>query len=979
MANADVNLNDTEIASAFLPGEIATNILINPADEYASSTYRLTFSMLPYSYYTTQEVNLDLKGGSRIIIAQTGVTKFQIEDLEISSVTTGSPPNNLKGNTTSSYIMNFTLKEPYGMSFVDLLNRTVVELAKKDKGIEFPGKPSLQEMPYLMEIELIGQKDPISKEKEPEKLDLGEVYYHTAIPIRLVNFNAQPGVEGTGYQMVAVTINEIYKSADRSVSVVPKDLKITSENGTVEELLEDFTKEMQKQQVAIATGKSLKTEGGKATAPQLGVYELSSEGLPENPDIFKDGLPVDEEYKSGPIHLKDIKDFKDKTIEGTKADDLSGKGDPADDGQNNSITVNIPKDTTVENVIKDLASLNTAYCKLAHRYETGDNDVVVDPDKCNLDKVNVVIPEVKKSSEWTNGKFTADGKISYEFKYTLTGKLSSGIVCTPKELAESNDKARSTKAAKDRNISKFYGYYYTGMNDQVYDIDLTIDNMVRYLQPGFGGKQSSYSASEAAQLSSKGIATVEKSIENDLTETKNVILDKFERIGKELKNVVTQLAELPITLTTDLQSLATGLNPIEGVTTDEVTGTRIVNLRMPSSPIAILQKGKTITELTTDLNNLTNSIDDLQDSIQGELSELLDSQISNIMSKAFTPFDVLDSLGNKIGEGINGMIGAVEGVVGEIGLDQFGINTNDLLDPAKDIIKKEFPFVNFDENGETGGDESSGSTPPGFNPGTVSTSATVDLEGVYMEEFEYLSDDNSPEEIDKMFGEFDTGYGERELIGPCTSKFVNRSLFSMMLTNSELGTPYLKKMNMTIKGDPYWLGKSKIKGNTFSQKPKVEYLGDDEADLKSVLEESQTDNVAPYGIGDVTFLFAYLFPREYDTWHDDPSRHTGEMKDLKLDQSFSGQFAVYRVVHNFSGGVFRQNIEAVRLEFQGQFPELSLKDQESRDAKAEIARQLGQTVPDGLGIGNQNNTDFGLLPENLNIDVSNVTAGIGDT
>ena len=103
------------------------------------------------------------------------------------------------------------------------------------------------------------------------------------------------------------------------------------------------------------------------------------------------------------------------------------------------------------------------------------------------------------------------------------------------------------------------------------------------------------------------------------------------------------------------------------------------------------------------------------------------------------------------------------------------------------------------------------------------------------------------------------------------------------------------------------------------------------------------------------------------------------MKDLKLDQSFSGQFAVYRVVHNFSGGVFRQNIEAVRLEFQGQFPELSLKDQESRDAKAEIARQLGQTVPDQLGIGNQTTTDFGLLPENLNIDVSNVTAGIGDT
>lgn len=925
-----VNLSDKEIASAFLPGEIANNVLINPADEFSSATYRLTFSMLPYSYYTTQEVNLDVKSGSRIIIAQTGVTKFQIEDLEISSVTSKSPPDFLKGNTTSSYIMNFTLKEPYGMSFIDLLNRTVVELANKDKGIEFPGKPSLQEMPYLMEIELLGQRDPVSKEKEPETLELGEVYYHTAIPIRMVNFSATPGVDGTGYQMVAVTINEIYKSADRSISVTPDDLTISSENGTVAELLEDFTAQMQKQQKAIATGKAPSVEGGSSTEPQLGSYELSSEGLPGAPDVFKDGLPIDDEYKTSvPLAFKKIKDYgEDETIEGIKEKDTAGEQDPANDGQDNSVKVTIPKGTNVEDVIKDLASLNAGYCKLTHRYDVGDNDVVVDPEKCNLDKTNVIIPSVITSSEWLNGKFTVDGKISYEFTYTLSGKLSSGIVCTAKELDESSSKERSVKAAKNRNISKFYGYYYTGINDQIYDIDLTIDNMVRYMQPGFGGKQSSYTASEAAQLSSKGITTVEKSIENDLTASKNVILDKFKRIGKELRNVVTQLAELPVTLTTDLQSLATGLNPIEGIVTDKTTSIRQVNFRMPSSPIAILQKGKTITELTTDLNNLTESIDDLQDSIQGELSELLDSQISNIMSKAFTPFDVLDSIGNKIGEGINGMIGAVENVVGDLGLDQFGINTNDLLDPAKDIIKREFPFVNFDDDGATTGDQGSGSTPPGFNPGTVQSATTVDLESLYMEEFEYLSDTNTPEEVDKMFGEYDSGYGARKLIGPTTSKFVNRSLFSMMLTNSELGTPYLKKMNMTIKGDPYWLGKSKIKDNKFSQKPKVEYLGDDNSDTKSVLEESQTDNVAPYGIGDVTFLFSYLFPREYDTWHDDPSKHTGEMLDLKMDKSFSGQFAVYRVVHNFSGGIFRQNLEAVRLEFQGQFPELSEKQAE---------------------------------------------------
>ena len=214
------------IYGAFLPEELANNILINPADAYASYTYRLTFSMMPYSFFGTGKVTLGTENTNRIIIAQTGVTKFQVDELEISSVVHPSPPTNLPGNRTSAYSLNFNLVEPFGMSFIDLLNRTAYELNKAQK-IPFPnGKtPPLQTMPYIMEIELLGLPEPQDIEEDTGdssefSLGEGDVFYKTAIPFRLTNFDISPAVSGTTYNCRGVTINEI---GTRIVNIKNKD------------------------------------------------------------------------------------------------------------------------------------------------------------------------------------------------------------------------------------------------------------------------------------------------------------------------------------------------------------------------------------------------------------------------------------------------------------------------------------------------------------------------------------------------------------------------------------------------------------------------------------------------------------------------------------------------------------------------------------------------------------------------------------
>ena len=198
-----------------LPKDLSNGILFNPTDAYSSYTYRLTFSMLPSTFYTDGLVNLDLKEGNRIIIAQTSVTKFQIDNLSISSVVHPSPPPTMKGHKMYNYILHFDLKEPFGMSFIDLLNRTRFEL-NKTLGESEP--LPLQNMPYLMEIELIGQEDKLTEDdKLFGDINNGEAFYHTAIPIRVINFDVNPSPTGSEYNIQAVAIDEVVKAADSSI------------------------------------------------------------------------------------------------------------------------------------------------------------------------------------------------------------------------------------------------------------------------------------------------------------------------------------------------------------------------------------------------------------------------------------------------------------------------------------------------------------------------------------------------------------------------------------------------------------------------------------------------------------------------------------------------------------------------------------------------------------------------------------------
>ena len=902
---ADIQSKYLHDATAFfgiLPRQLNEQLLINPCDAYSSYTYRLTFSMLPFSFWATSEVELDPEKGGRIIIAQTGVTKFTIDNLQINSVVHPNPPPNLVGNMNRKYRFSFELTEPFGMSYIDLINRVQYEL---NKSVDYPNTPPLQRMPYLMEIELIGHEDPVT---EGDEL-FGEVFYHTAIPFRVVNFDMDPGVAGTVYSFDCVSINEMTSSADASVTNVAKEMIITTENGTVNELLADFTKQMQEQQKGVVADPKNVEDADSSVKYHKGTYQLDEKnGIPGHPDIFKK-LQIDADYLENNMASKKLKEFGAVTMGKVEADQQAGKKDPANDGRTKGLQITIKEGAKATDVMKELASLNHVYAGTVHRYKMAEETADFDANAHFTDQTQYTQPGIREKYKW-DGTFTDDGDFAYEFVYELTGKLDSTGILDPEELRRrKEDKDPDLKAATDRGISKMYAYQYTAMNDQIYDIDLKVSNGIRYLRPAFGGQQANYTQSPAAAISKAGVEKMADFRTKAKPNTALAILDKFEQLATDIKGVLTSLVMLPISLTEDIAALASGLKPT--VSKPNVKNLVKLNNRLPSSPIAIIQKSKTIGELTSQVESLAGTLNDLTEEIEGALSDLLQDQISKITAKAFTPFAVLDSAFNKIAEGVGGFIEEIENKVGDIGLDQFGIDTTGLLDEAKEKL-------------ELFKTETSSTTPSGFNPGVNRFEGSDNFDSLYMEEFEFdekeygfqTGEEGSP------FGVYDTVTHGMAFQDPCTppSSWAHKSIFSTMLSNSILGAPYMYRINLSIKGDPYWMGKPSIEvGKTkFVHTAGVEYFGDEESDIKTVRKEEKETNVAPYGMGEVGFFFAYMFPREYDTWSDDPSRHTGEMKDLSMNKSFSGQFIPYRVIHMFSGGMFRQSLEAIKVTYKGQ-------------------------------------------------------------
>jgi hypothetical protein len=202
--------------------------LENVLHEYATYTYNLSLQMLDVARYnalTGQSNPTAVPDSGGVLIASAGRRNdtiadfkrnkyfeedFYFENLKMTTVM----GLNARNKGTNAVNLEFTVIEPYGISFLDRLIEASTEY----------GVQNYIAIPYLLTIDFFGYQEPDYNPSNPIPLTSRK------IPIRLLSMNVNFDQRGTVYQFTAVPYGHLAFS-ETNISL-PTNVKIKS-NGTL--------------------------------------------------------------------------------------------------------------------------------------------------------------------------------------------------------------------------------------------------------------------------------------------------------------------------------------------------------------------------------------------------------------------------------------------------------------------------------------------------------------------------------------------------------------------------------------------------------------------------------------------------------------------------------------------------------------------------------------------------------------------------
>ena len=896
--------------------EVQSNIL----DEYSSYSYNITFSALPQSFYSSGVLPIGYKnGGGRVIIAQTGVTtKFNIDDLQIETVTdtNGSTLSQQKSYSTT---VAFKITEPQGSSLLTLFQVAYNKLRKIDeknkhdysmlyKPNETSGPLSL---PYMLEVQLVGHRtwDADSDTAMIEALEFGtsssskyETIGNWVFPFYLTAFDFNPTTDGTEYQFQGATISGVYKKLVKEARMLTKDIAIEGKN--TQELLDQLA-----ERLAFLMQSSTAFASYGAEVPDGKGYHKFKIIL---------GDKYNEKGEASQDWHKEVQSFFETvTEESTPASEEldAGQGDAGTGAEEKTEKVKKMKfsnGTPIKDVIIEIIKQN-------HNMGTFVTDMV-----CNS-KGDVIAEKETNNTIWSPSILTSTvarpnetiptGGPAYDITFKIDLKYQAGVSCS--KNSQKNETPEDKENAVDKwAICKKYDYMFTGLNDQVLDVDISFPQGQIFLFPENGGLTPTYKDIAAGKRDTQSLEVTKDRTKDRLLLSANagaldmqVALEHFRKLGRDIKDAVTNLGKNTREVIEGFKNQA----DLAGGALGSLRGG--VSPRLPSSPASLFTKSKSIAKGAQIVDGLFEDIQDFQQALEDTAEDLAGGiniaagQIAKIIADAANPFDFTSQLSgklNSLSSGIDGLIGQVNSATG---LD---LSADDIpgLGEAQNLIDEIADFIE---------------TPSGFNAGsgwgnsyTFETLIIDDKENKlnYLEEFDFLDLESEEWNFDghRLGGEA-LGFGV-DADGNKTYDLTQAQHYmTTALSYGKTGIPYLVSMELKIKGDPYWFGRTNYRDpEALSTAPSIL---EDKNGVLVYKEENSIDredkSSAPYGSGSVLTAFKYVFPKEYDHFTEDFDSHTGQINLTKLDPAYSGYYLVVKVVHTFSRGLFEQQLSCVKM------------------------------------------------------------------
>ena len=551
------------------------------------------------------------------------------------------------------------------------------------------------------------------------------------------------------------------------------------------------------------------------------------------------------------------------------------------------ITLDIKENITMDRILGILLSMNKEFMIKSSRSEDP-----TDPKKENADPTKPIMwYRIEGTMEYLdyNAKAKAYGRKAFMLPETyLTPKTD--IALFPWEIETNNNLTPDeTKIRVNQmNVKKAYEYIFTGRNDQILGVNLSYKEGLALLLPPERGMLGDISLNAKNILNSSPVPKNEKMAAEGLDDLKEAAEggNFFDKL-KQLKNDLNKGSGM-------LEKFGQAAQAVLGATGNGAfTDSDIKDLIQNTN-------GKSAERLKTLLEDKTNA--------QKVADALTDKKNTTNQANVVTQTDIFTP-------GSSGFI---------YGGDLIGENKY-----TEQLNEKGKKFKGQSTAPASGG--GSGSPTKTEEAGKSAGSAIAEI----------MKKDEEKAVNQKGQERYSTSFAN---VG--TTKGIKNNLFTYLYDQHQ-AVDFLMRLDLTVRGDPYWLGREpQPEGDNLRP------VGQNSSTSDSVVNES-TDNF---------FLFSLNSPRLYDPNTEDEDYNTGLWIKEGDGTSYmlSGIYRVKQVLHKFNNGRYEIDIESVKetaislsnlARAEGKFG-FQVSQGELRK-RAEASGAGSYTSSDGFKIGNQ--------------------------
>ena len=548
-------------------GEVFGNVL----DTYSSPTYNIRLYMMNDNLtkgakdeMSSPDPSLAPENpGDMVILAQTGVTGGnQIDNLEIVTLSNANGPNATR--------VNFEIKQPGSATFIDEMKL----------GMHYLGlKPNVNP-PLFLEIRFQGYTGPeLSAGGQVE--DEGGEALAIAGPYRyklaLRNFDVAIDETGSTYEFVCASLQSF--AFRRSVYKMPVEIStsgktISDHVDVLQEALNDYY-----------------TNLADSGVPD--VYEFDTSKLiadPEAPDDFmtiKDENLLTADTQDAERMNRQMNELA-STADAIERDAaITAKGQIENDGSPEKIIegdkITFPKGTTFDAFFATILSMNDEfYTKITRRGDIEDASSESKPEQGYVSwyRLNAKVETVDFDTK----------RNTYAYKYVYTpvlyksSRTDIAVKEDEQELDADTGQSRLEQIIANGGVKKSYNYIFTGLNDQILNLDIKYDAGVALLLAPGGGAVGSFSVAESNKLSTTipedQSTDVESEVqkeqevkkENDLDSIKSFFNDIKSKISEGISAVDTAIGQLSALTGTDLAEVTAILEQGDDDALDDLLG-----------------------------------------------------------------------------------------------------------------------------------------------------------------------------------------------------------------------------------------------------------------------------------------------------------------------------------------------------------------------------------------------------------------------